>query len=215
MNHTIAIFATLAFLATVTNTLQSQTYPEPEEPARLVNDFTGILTIDEADALEIRLMTIFDSAAIHIVVVMVSDIGKSKISEYAAGLYKDWGLERIENSRGILLLIHASPPSGIRGAFIEPESSIKSLITEEIAANIIKKILIPNFRKGKRFTAINQTAEVLLSISKGEDSEAGYKQLKSEKDGPGLLTFVLIAISAVLLIRIFVISRRRKPGKKV
>jgi uncharacterized protein len=212
MNNFIVICTTLFFLTTGTNALRCQTFPVPTEQPRLVNDFTGILTLDEADALEIRLMTIFDSAAIHIVVVLVSDIGKTKISEYAAGLYEAWGLGRIEASKGILLLIHTKPPSGIREAFIEPDSSLKSYISEDIAAGIIKKELIPNFKNRKRFTALNLTADALISIVAGEPTPTDSKYGKSEKSGPNLITWILVAISAILIIRILITTRRQKTN---
>lgn len=212
MNNFLAICTTLVFLTTGINPLRCQTFPEPTEQARLVNDFTGILTLDEADALEIRLMTIFDSAAIHIVVVLVSDIGKTKISEYAAGLYEAWGLGRIEASKGILLLIHTKPPSGIREAFIEPDSSLKNYIPEDIAAGIIRKELIPNFKKGNLFTALNLTADALISIVSGESLPTGYNSGEGEKSGPNLITWILIAISALLIIRILITTRRKKTN---
>lgn len=212
MNRLIGLFTTITILFSVHINLPGQTYPDPGQESKLVNDFTGILTVDEIDALEIKLLTFFDSASIHIVVVMVSDLGKTKISEYAKGLYNEWGLGGIENSKGILLLIQTDPPAGIKRAYIEPDSTLRKFIPEKVAAGIISHELLPEFKRGKRFTALSRTADALISIVSGETLPTGQYSGDREKSGPNLITWILIAISALLIIRILITTRRKKSN---
>lgn len=209
MKRIIGILTTILILSSIHIDLSGQTYPDSGLEAKLVNDFTDILTLDETDALEIKLLTFYDSASIHIVVVIVSDIGKRKISDYARGLYNEWGLGELENSKGILLLIQTSSPAGIRRAFIEPDSDLKNFIPEDVAASIINHELIPDFKRGRRFTALSKTTDVLISLASGEYSHDQYEPAEHEGSNSHLLRYLLAAIAIVLLIRIWLAARRK------
>ena len=72
--------------------VHSQDIPEPMNPPRLVNDFAGLLSESEWNALEGKLRTYHDTTSTQIYVVIVSDLQGYDISDYAFRLGEKWGV---------------------------------------------------------------------------------------------------------------------------
>src|SRR5580700_5691237 len=73
--------------------------PKPNPPTR-VNDFAHVMTADQIDALERKLVAYNDSTTSDIVVVTVSDIGNSSIEDYALKILRSWGVGDKKNNNG-------------------------------------------------------------------------------------------------------------------
>ncbi len=72
--------------------IASQDFPEKPVPPRLVNDFAGMLTSREVNALEEKLVAYNDSTSTQIAIVTVSDLHGYDKADYAQQLAELWGI---------------------------------------------------------------------------------------------------------------------------
>ncbi|MEI8075416.1 MAG: TPM domain-containing protein, partial [Bacteroidota bacterium] len=65
--------------------------PKPNPP-RLVNDAANVLSPEQRDILERKLVAIDDSSSNQIAVVLIKTLKDYPIEEYATKLFRDWGI---------------------------------------------------------------------------------------------------------------------------
>jgi uncharacterized protein len=118
--------------------------PKPNPPTR-VNDFAHVMTADQIDALERKLVAYNDSTTSDIVVVTVDNIGNSSIEDFALKILRTWGVGDKKNNNGIVILadikdrqVNIAVGYGLEGAI--PDVTAKAIIDNEI---------VPNFKGGR------------------------------------------------------------------
>src|ERR1700732_75855 len=87
----LAISLTAAFLIATVAT-RAQDIPAKPNPPTRVNDFAHVMTQDQIDALERKLVAYNDSTTSDIVVITEPDIGNSTIEDYALKILRTWGV---------------------------------------------------------------------------------------------------------------------------
>jgi uncharacterized protein len=181
--------------------------PKPNPPTR-VNDLAHVMTADQIDALERKLVAYNDSTTSDIVVVTVPDIGSSSIEDYALKILRTWGVGDKKNNNGIVILadikdreVNIAVGYGLEGAI--PDVTAKAIIDNEI---------VPNFKGGgsdNYYRGLDQGADALIKAAAGEyKAPDGYAQgrHRGRSSGNGIGVFFII------LIVIFVIIIRRGGG---
>ncbi len=91
--------------------LWAQIPPQPDPP-RLVNDYAGVLTTEQVNELENRLVAFNDSTSNVICVVIVNDLGDYDAAEFAYEIGDKWGVKDKNYDNGVVILIE---PSSARG----------------------------------------------------------------------------------------------------
>ena len=74
-------------------------------PPTLVTDVAGILSPEQKQALESKLVAVDDSSSNQIAVVILPSLDGYPIEEYATKLFRQWGIGNKKTNNGILLLI--------------------------------------------------------------------------------------------------------------
>src|ERR1700729_1950899 len=103
MYKPLAILLSLSFLTGTLQVRAQDVPPRPDPPTR-VNDFAHVMTADQIDALERKLVAYNDSTSSDIVVVTRQDIGSSSVQEYATKLLNSWGVGEKKKDNGIVIL---------------------------------------------------------------------------------------------------------------
>lgn len=178
--------------------------PKPNPPTR-VNDFAHVMTADQINALEQKLVAYNDSTTSDIVIVTVPDIGNSTIEDYALKILRTWGVGDKKNNNGIVILADIKDHQvtiqvgyGLEGAI--PDVTAKAIIDNEIT---------PDFREGDYYRGFDQAADALIKAAAGEyKAPEGYGRgrHRDRSVGNGLGVFI------IFLIIIFVIFIRRGGG---
>src|SRR5688500_11559147 len=88
----IAGFLLLLQLSALLVHAQSDSIPDKPNPPRLVNDFAGMLSAEERETLERKLVAYDDSTSTQIAIVTVTSIGPYDVSDYAFRLGEKWGI---------------------------------------------------------------------------------------------------------------------------
>src|SRR5580692_10522835 len=187
------LFATLAIRA-------QDVPPKPNPPTR-VNDFAHVMTADQIDALEQKLVAFNDSTTSDIVVVTVPDIGDASIDDYALKILRTWGVGDKKNNNGIVVLadikdhkVYIAVGYGLEGAI--PDVTAKAIVDNEI---------VPNFKGDERdnyYRGFDQATDALIKAAAGEyKAPEGYNQRHGHGSGNGIGIFVIFIIVLVLIFR--------------
>lgn len=163
-------------------------------PPTLVTDVAGVLTPEQKQALENKLVAIDDSSSNQIAVVILPSLDGYPKEEYATKLFRDWGIGGKKNN-GILLLIAIND----REIKIEVGYGLEGAIPDITASNIIENDIKPAFKAGNYYEGIDQATDNIAKAAVGEYKEARPKKTRSKSKGSGgLFLIILIIILAVL-----------------
>jgi uncharacterized protein len=173
--------------------------PEAPVPPRLVNDFAQILSPDELQNLESKLVAFNDSTSVQIAVVIVPTLNGYEKADFANQLGEKWGVGGSKFDNGIVVLIKPKSSSENGEAFIATGYGVEGAIPDATAYDIVNNEMIPHFKQNDYYGGINTATDVLISLVKGEFKADSYSK---KKKGSSAI-FVLI----IIIIIIFLISR--------
>jgi uncharacterized protein len=200
------LLSTLLLIATTP--VRAQDVPPKPNPPRRVNDFAHVLTADQIDALEQKLVAYNDSTTSDIVVVTEPDIGNSTIEDYALKILRTWGVGDKKNNNGIIILADIKD----RQVTIQVGYGLEGAIPDVTAKSIIENEIVPNFKDGgtdNYYRGFDQAADALIKAAAGEyKAPEGYAQgrHRSRSTGSGVGFFI------IFIIILFVIFIRRGGG---
>jgi uncharacterized protein len=187
-----------------------QQIPDPMVPKRLVNDFTGLLTADQQNSLEDKLVAFDDSTSTQICIVTYDDLQGYPVDEFGVTLGQKWGIGQSGKENGILILI--SPAA--RQMTIQTGYGLEGAVPDAICKRIIEKEMAPSFRQGNYYEGIDKAAQTLMALTKGEFTADEYTKKTSSGDNLIPIIFILI----IFFIAFSSIASRRRlyaPGKSV
>jgi uncharacterized protein len=166
--------------------------PKPAKP-QLVTDIAGVLSSEQKQALENKLVAIDDSSSNQIAVVILPTLDGNPIEEYATKLFREWGIGNTKTNNGILLLI-AVQDKKIR---IEVGYGLEGAIPDITAINIIDNDLKPAFREGAYYEGIDKATDNIAKAAVGEYQVKRVKKTKTK--GNGAILAIIIAIIFLVL----------------
>ena len=169
--------------------ISAQDLPEPMSPRRLVNDFAGLLSDSQRQALERKLVDFDRETSTQIAVVTVDDLGDYAPSDFAQRLHDKWGVGREGKNNGILVLVKPSVPGSRGEAYISVGYGLEGVIPDITAGRIL-----------------DRTADVLMQLSRGEFTAEQY----DERTGDGADAAVLFVLIPLIL---FMILAGRRGGR--
>ncbi|OGY63662.1 MAG: hypothetical protein A3J53_00460 [Candidatus Harrisonbacteria bacterium RIFCSPHIGHO2_02_FULL_40_20] len=139
-------------------------YFNPGSPAGFVNDFSGILSIEERGILENKLQQFEKDSSNEITVAIISSLQGDTIENFSVKLFEEWKIGKKNNDNGILLLI-AQDDRQVR---IEVGYGLEGALTDAQSFQIIQKIIAPAFQAGEYFMGINGSVDAISAATRGE-----------------------------------------------
>ncbi len=190
----------ILLLLSVCSWAQIEKYiPDPPNPPRLVNDFARLLSPEQVQYLERKLVAYNDSTSNQIAIVTVTDLHDYAAVDYAVALGRKWGIGGKQFNNGIIILVSTGGGEGRRDAFIAPGYGLEGAIPDITANTILNTELVPNLRAENYYAAFDRTTDALIRAAAGEyKAPEGYRK---QKRGGGLSFGKLI----IALIIFFVI----------
>jgi len=182
--------------------------PDKPEPPRLVNDYANILSQEEANALEQKLVRFDDSTSTQIVVVIINDLQGYDVADFADRLGEKWGVGQKGKNNGIVMLIKPTGGQGQRKIRISVGYGLEGVIPDATARRIVDNEMIPYFKKNQFYQGIDAALNILISLSKGEFTADQYDKRASKKST--LVT--LIPLFIVIFIFILIIRNNKRKG---
>lgn len=166
----------------------------PPRPNTLVNDYAGVLSAEQKDALERKLVAFDDSTSIQVAVVLMRSLDGYDISDYGYRLGREWGIGGKEKNTGVLILSAIED----RKVTIQTGYGIEGMLPDIITKRIIDNEIKPYYRAGRYYEGLEAATSAIISYNKGEYKGSGPRQKGSGGIPVGLV--VLIAIIVISLI---------------
>lgn len=185
----------------------AQEFPRPMQPTRLVNDFTGLLTTQEQQALEQKLVKFDNETSTQLSVVTVNDLQGMAVSQYAQRLFDAWGVGGKRNNNGILILVKPKTDSERGEVFIATGYGLEGAVPDALAGRIVDYEILPSFREGRYYEGLDKATTTLMELTRGEYTAEEYLRRKEEGSWFSILFPFLF-----LIVLIVMFLRRRRRG---
>lgn len=174
--------------------------PQPNPP-RLVVDNANILSPDEQNALERKLVALDDSTSNQIVVITVPTLNDQPIEDVAVSTFRSWGIGNKKTNNGVLILVAVND----RKVKIEVGYGLEGAIPDVTCKDIIDNFISPNFKQAQYFKGLDAATDNLAKAAVGEyklQREGGKGQ------GSGILVFIIM----IVLVFVFIGGSRGGGG---
>ena len=175
----------------------AQDFPERSNPPKLVNDFAGVMTSDEVNALEQKLVAFNDSNSTQIAIVTLKSIEGYDIADYAFKLGEKWGIGQKEKDNGILVLIAPND----RKVFIATGYGNEEYVTDAMSRRIIEEKFKPAFKNNNFYQGLEDGTNAIIDLLTGK-YKAEPQQFGKKGKGSFIRIIIILAI-LILLIKVF------------
>ena len=175
--------------------------PKPNPP-RLVNDAANVLSPEQVEILEHKLVALDDSSSNQIAVVLIKTLGDYAIEDYAVKLFREWGIGNKKTNNGILIIAAIDD----RKVWIEVGYGLEGTIPDVTASSIYRNEIVPSFKEQNYYRGIDNAINALTKAVVGE-----YK-IKKEKKGKGGGGGSILMVAFLLFVIIMVLGRSGRGG---
>lgn len=196
-HHFVRAFAvaTLVVCVGIGKTPSAQTFTVPPTPSTLVNDYAGLLTQGERQALELKLNAFNDSTSTQIAVVIFQSLNGADPGDAATQIGREWGVGQAGGDNGAVLLVSLDD----RKLFIATGYGMEAVVTDAQAGRIIRNVIAPRFRTGSYYIGLDEATDALMAAASGEFSiDDRIASNDSENVWPVLL-FILIVFIVLII----------------
>ncbi len=174
----------------------AQDIPQKPNPPRLVNDFANVLTADQRDALERKLVMYDDSTSTQIVIVVIKTLNGASLEDYSLKILRDWGVGNKKTNNGVVLLA-ALDDHKVR---IEVGYGLEGSIPDITASQIIKTEIAPSFRIENYYRGLDEAADAIIKASQGQYKAPDNYRNRGKGGGGGFIGIVVIFIIIIVIL---------------
>lgn len=182
--------------------------PSPMSPARLINDFAGLMDEQGKEALEDSLVRFARHQSTQITIVTVNDIDGYDIAQYAQELAKKWGVGQKGKDNGVIILVKPKTDDSRGQAFIGTGYGAEGALPDVICTRIVNEKMIPFFKDGNYSGGIRVGA---LAVMQAIDGEYTADE-EDDSDKIASLLFLIFIVILVVLIFIAANDDNKKNG---
>ena len=118
--------------------------PDFPRPAGAVNDFAGVISAAERDAMENLAREVLQKTGTAVVVATVATVGDMAADDYATRLYESWGIGKKGEDKGVLILLALQE----RRVRIETGYGVEGILPDGVAGEILRLHVIPLLKQG-------------------------------------------------------------------
>ena len=164
-----------------------------------VYDYADVLNPTEEKELENKLVHYSDSTTTQIVVITIDDLKGESIGLLTPRWAQEWGIGQEKEDNGILILLSKND----REIWIAPGYGVEDRLTAGINGELIRNIIIPEFKAGSYYNGLDKGADAIFEVLKGK-----YKGSRKESNKD----FPILPIIVFVVILILIISKASKGG---
>ena len=174
----------------------SAQYTIPEKPKVLypVYDEAGLLSSEEKELLNQKLIKFEDSTSTEIEVVIIPSTKGEDINFLATRFGQTWRIGKKGVDNGVVFLIATKD----RQISIQQGRAVEKYLTASVAGQIIDYLIIPKFKQGKWYEGIDEGVNALMEATQGKFKP----QKKKKEEGDFAMVAVLIFVAFIIIILI-------------
>src|ERR1022692_1144191 len=175
----------------------AQEIPKVPNPPRLVNDFAHVMTADQIQSLEQKLVAYDDSTSVQIAIVTVLTTGDYAIEDSALKILREWKVGNKKTNNGIVILAAIQDHKVYIATGYGMEGSVPDITAKEIIENDI----VPNFKTNDFYGGFNNAASDIIKAAAGEyKAPPGYHQRGGKPVSGGSIIGIIVIIFIVLIL---------------
>jgi uncharacterized protein len=197
-----------SFLLICFYTFVSAQYTVPAKPKILypVYDEANILSQQEKDDLNKKLIAFADSTSTEIEVVIIPSTKGEDVNFLATMFGQKWGIGKKGVDNGVVFLIATEDHT----MSIQQGRAVEQYLTASVAGQILDYIVTPHFKQGEWYEGINRGTSAIMEAVQGK-----FKPLNDPGEGGNVSISKILIIAFVILIILSILSRRGRrnyPG---
>ncbi len=186
----------------------SAQYTIPPKPAVLwpVHDEAGLLSQQEKDQLNRKLIKFEDSTSTEIEVIIIPSTKGEDVNLLATRFGHEWKIGKKGVDNGVVFLIATED----RKMAIQQGRAVEQYLTASVAGQILDYLVTPYFKQGQWFNGIDQGTSAIMDAVKGK-----FKPLQKntgEEEGLSIIQIVLIALM-IFFILSFIMRNNNGGGR--
>lgn len=180
-------------------------YTIPKKPAVLypVFDEANLLSQQEKDALNNKLIKFADSTSTEIEVIIIPSTKGEDVNFLATMFGEKWGIGQKNVDNGVVFLIATEDHT----MAIQQGRAVEQYLTASVAGQILDYIVTPNFKQGKWYDGIDRGTTSIMEAVQGK-----FKPIAKTPSGGKRDSVSLIIIAIIIFIIISIIFRNRGGG---
>jgi len=201
--HSLKIL--FSFLCICFYNFVSAQYTFPEKPTVLypVYDEGNLLTHQEKNELNNKLIKFADSTSTEIEVIIIPSTKGEDINYLATMFGEKWGIGQKNIDNGVVFLIATED----RTMSIQQGRAVEQYLTASVAGQILDYIVTPKFKQGKWYEGINGGTSAIMEAVQGK-----FKPLANQKKSGDINISKLILIGFVIFIILIILFKNRGGG---
>jgi len=165
----------------------------PELKGR-VNDYAEILFPEQERAIDLMLEELENKTSAQVVLLTIKSLNGETIEDYSIRLTEqnEWKIGQEGKDNGVILVVSM----GERKLRLEVGYGLEGALTDLKSGYIIRKIIVPSFKKGQYYEGILRGLTTVSGIiSKESDiSDEDLKKFKNKKDKSSNFPFMFFLI---------------------
>lgn len=163
------------------------------KPEGFVNDFAGVLTPSQREALEKRVRATQEKNGAEIAVVTVQSMEGGQVDDFTHKLFQKWGVGQKGRNNGVMLLVAIQD----RKARIEVGYGLEPALPDALAGRILNEELFPAFKQQAYADGLTRSVERVAEIIEGGKVDSKSAQRKPlSPEGYLILGVALLGFAA-------------------
>ncbi len=147
----------------------------PPVPDRLVSDQAGILSAQQLEHLEQKLVRYDDTTSTQIAILIVPDLQGYDIADFAQRVGQKWGVGQKGKDNGVIIVLKPKTDSERGDVNIDVGYGLEPIIPDITARHIIDYEMIPRFRENDYFGGLDAATGVIMELASGHFSADEYE----------------------------------------
>lgn len=206
MNKFLLLLPVFLFSLVTTSRSQDHWRPTsnqevPPRPNHLVDDLADMLSPDEENQLEQKLVAESDSTSVQIAILTIEDLNGYEIASLAFKIGDAWGIGGPHQDNGVLILVSKND----HAVFIATGKGMEGPVPDVTAKKIIDNIIVPNFRNEDYYAGLDQATTAIIKLAAGEFVD----ELQNKRSNNN---FPFAVIPIIIFIILFIMSRINRGG---
>ncbi|MDY3501871.1 methanol dehydrogenase [Riemerella anatipestifer] len=191
--HSLKIFLLLSFIWF--GNLVAQ-YQIPKKPSVLypVYDEVGLLSVQEKQQLNQKLIAFADSTSTEIMVIIIPTTKGEDINYVATMFGQQWEIGQKKVDNGVVFLIATED----KKVSIQQGRAVEQYLTASTAGQIIDYLVVPRFKRGAWYEGIDYGTTAIIEAVQGK-----FKPIPKPEGNSGLAAGIIIFIIIVFILLMF------------
>ena len=183
----------------------------PEKSNRLVNDYSGILSEQQRETLEQRLVAFNDSTSNQILVVITPTLGGDDENAVAQRIGQTWGVGQKEFDNGLVILIKSKSDDENWGAVaLATGYGLEGVLPDVFCKHIIDDQMLGPLGNGDYYDALIAALDVIEPVLAGEYN---YDQYRKDERRKGMIALGILVLFFATVFVLLLIHAKRHPDQ--